>query len=159
MKIDTRTFSYALEPLLTRTRWQLDTARSLLSSALERGRALRGELDKLRARQRSSASSGAPLPQGIIDPDFAHRHLAHLGLLLRQATELEERLAAQQRECDACMKRCSELQRRLELLEEHRRRCLREHRVLLQRREATAADRDWTLRAHARRMAFSGVAS
>lgn len=139
---DPRGFTYAMQALLDRSRWQLDALQCALADALARQREGREELARLQALQRAARGSAAAAGAKF-DPLQARTVLNYLCQVADQMHLQAGRCDALEAECSDKRHGCAQAQARLEAIEAHRARALAAHWQLQARRDAALADEQW----------------
>lgn len=146
LHMDSRAFRYALEPVLSRSNWQLDAAtRSLAEAtsalAMQRDRHAQLEADLAAAVAAAAVREGTSL-------NVSQR--AHVLRYLGKAHALLEESAQQTLLCNQVREKArvalDHAHRSTEVLAQHRQDSRREYAETCARRAAVEADNDWTAR-------------
>jgi hypothetical protein len=139
---DPRGFSYDLQALLHRQRWQLEALQCALADAMRRRRVAEAALIKLQDLQRE-ARVGAAAVGRQFDPQRARalvNYLCQLAERIHVQTECRDEL---NRECESKKRECADAQARLDEIEKHRGRALAAHWRDQSRIQAAVTDEQW----------------
>lgn len=141
--VDVRGFSYALEPLRQRQRWQLDAALAALARAQRALDATEARLSQLHEAHDAQARALSEAVMRRLDASAHRRALTYLAHLRERAAQLEIERNRQRDARDEQRRDCVARQLRLDGLEQHRQDTLNEFADDARRRQANEQDRDW----------------
>ena len=133
---------YPLVPMRERMQWQLETAQQALAQAQRNCREARTALDALKSQQRDAlrASDAGP------DPVMSGVRLAFLARLHLQLDTAALELQAAERDQEACLASCAQLQSRSDELDSHFLKWTRARIAAQLHRQGVEADQAWLAR-------------
>ncbi|HVE53182.1 MAG TPA: hypothetical protein VNB23_07330 [Ramlibacter sp.] len=143
MNVHERGFDYALEPLLRRRRWQLESAQARLGSATRKVAEALEAVERREARlllEHAQASAALSLR---LDPAKHRNSLQWLSQLREEIVAARAEHAALVSRREAAAAECRKSQVALEVVEKHRADTLAEHAKTREGQLAAAADADW----------------
>jgi hypothetical protein len=146
MNLDLRRFSYALEPLLKRRQWQLDTLNASLGRLQQAIDTAENDLQALRAQHLRESEDLARALNLQLDPAFHARGLQWLRQLKTRTETGSLALSALHAQRTALAAKCLAQQRKVDAVLAHRKDALEVFVREENGRLAAEADRDWLAR-------------
>ena len=146
MSVDLRRFTYALEPLRSQRKWQLEALLTRLGRAQAAVQQAEEDLAILRERHRSmSLEMAEALVRGVNPAQYilGLQWLAHLKSQILDQKQTLESLHTERAEIRA---QCQAHHHKVEVLDEHRADCVLVFAQEEAGRQALEADRDWIAR-------------
>ncbi len=148
--VDTRGFSYGMEPLRRQAQWLVDSLTQQLTHAKSQLTKAEAALTDTGAQIRRFSDEGAFGARASVDPNAYRRMLAYLAHLQQLHSQQCRARDDARKTCTELQATCNAAQLRLEAIESHR----DESRALFaqeaRRKQASETDRDWLARvAHA----------
>lgn len=146
MSTDVRGFTYALETLRSRQRWQLEALQVKLGAANRAIADAGGRLAQQEADLRAQLANASDAVTQRMDPVVHRRNLHWLAQLREQIAQAQARLD-EMREGRASLRAdCLARQNKLDVIERHREECLAQYAQAHENRLAAAADGAWLVR-------------
>jgi septal ring factor EnvC (AmiA/AmiB activator) len=141
-----RGFTYALEPVRQRRKWQLDAQLSNLAASQQKLAEERARLAQIEQACTQESARAARLWTERADPRTQGRLLGYLATLHQHRADAEQRIAKLTEAVKDVRAKCVVLQQRLEVLNQHHCETVRQHVVEHDRKTASEADREWLAR-------------
>lgn len=146
-RVDLRSFSYALEPLLLKQQWRLDAAQAKLGQIEGQVAVARRERELAQAALDDCARGIRAMAGAALDPAAYSRSLLYLADLQAGIAEMDLRLERLQRDRQALREDCMQAQRKVDVTSAHKDECVKEYILSEQNRISSETDRDWLARA------------
>jgi len=147
---DVRGFVYALDPLRGQREWALEAARIELARLQAESREMKAERDRLVAGCDEQSAQASKAWTTRSDPATHAQRLASMAVLHARRSAIDVQLGELAQRIDLVRRKCIECTHRLDVLDQHRADALVHFRAQLSRRQAVAADDEWSMRAQAR---------
>jgi hypothetical protein len=142
-----RGFTYPLEPLRVRRRWEMEELQARLGRATRTVGEARVALAAQRRRFREQAAVLASATTERLDPVRQRQALAWLVQTRTAIRASEASLAALVAERSKLARACADKQKQLEAIDDHREECARTFQQEESALQARNADDDWLMRA------------